>query len=306
MLEVALLLVLFFVLPILLGHVSHVLRSPEKLAWYLQVREWRMLEYFLALFIVSIATMYAVAAIQYLTGARLSSVVALALMLVTCLSALGYLWHFAGMTARVTQHKTLLKVLGGLLAVCFATVSKIYSDAAIAELAGLPPQELPASQLFLTFLLTPTLWFLVGSLAAGYLSIPATIFLLGRGLYLDLKKKRGNDKPTARYIAACTAVAFSSLLLVTMMQSLLSKSFYEKRLRAAIAFSSFHLPPSYCGLPNVEGASVTALKYRRAALAVPDEKKGYTFNVVQCESKAQKAEELGAILVKSQEQTAAK
>jgi len=300
--EVALLVIFSMVFSAVLGHVAHVLGTPEKLAWYLQVRQWKAQEFFLALFIAGVGLMFIATGADYWFNFKLSSGVALSLMLGTGLAALGYLWSFADMTTKVEPHFTALKYVGGVVLVILTTYSKVYSDAAIAELAGLPPQALPASQLFLTFWLTPSLGLVVLALAVGYLAIPGTFLLLGYGIYVDIKKDRGKDKDSkstqasTKYIAACVAMSFFSILLLTLVQGLLGQDFYEKRLRKAIAYSSFHLPASYCGLPNSEGVSITMLTGNRAGLAIPDQVQGYTFSIMSCKPKLRSPEEVAALL----------
>jgi hypothetical protein len=298
--EVALLVIFSMVFSAVLGHVAHVLGTPEKLAWYLQVRQWKAQEFFLALFIAGVGLMFIATGAGYWFDFKLSSGAALSLMLGTGLAALGYLWSFADMTTKVEPHLTALKYVGGVVLVILTTYSKVYSDAAIAELAGLPPQALPASQLFLTFWLTPCLGLVVLALAVGYLAIPGTFLMLGVGIYLDIRKDKSSSskakRASERYIAAFVAMSFFSVLLLTLVQGMLGKNFYEKRLRKAIAYSSFHLPASYCGLPDSEGAAITMLTDNRAGLAIPDKAQGYTFSIILCKPKLKSPEEVTALL----------
>ena len=296
--EVAVLVIFSMVFSAVLGHVAHVLETPEKLAWYLQVRQWKAQEFFLALFIAGVGLMFIATGASYWAGFTLGSSAALALMLGTGFSALGYLWFFANMTTKVKPRITALKYIGGVLLVILTTYSKVYSDAAIAEFAGLPAQELPTSQLFLTFWLTPSLGLVALALAVGYLAIPGTFLLLGYGIYVDIKKDKDSKTTQAstKYIAACVAMSFFSILLLTLVQGLLGKDFYDKHLRKAIAYSSFHLPTSYCGLPDSEGAAITMLAGNRAGLAIPDKAQGYTFSIIPCKPKLTSPEEVTALL----------
>lgn len=300
MYEVALFVTFLIVFSAVLGHVVHVLGSPEKRAWYLQVRRWTAQEFSLALFIAGVGLMFVATGANYWFDFKLGSSAALTLMLGTGFSALGYLWSFANITAKVEPRITALKYLGGVLLVILTTYSKVYSDAAIAELAGLSPQELPTSQLFLTFWLTPSLGLVALALAVGYLAIPGTFLMLGIGIYLDIKKdKVTNSKAkqsSSKYVAACVAMSFFSVLLLTLVQGLLDKDFYENRLRKAIAYSSFHLPASYCGLPDLEGTAVTLLADNRAGLAILDKEQGYTFSIIPCEPKLKSPEEVATLL----------
>ncbi|CAE6934048.1 hypothetical protein DBO86_01095 [Pseudomonas indoloxydans] len=300
MLEFALAIVFMLTAAALLGHIAHVHASPEKLAWYLQVTDWKAQHYTMALFVGLLLVLYAITGISQLTGWKPQQPIGLFLLAATCITAAAYLWFYWDLTPKAAKYKSLLKAIGALLTVCIATTSKIHSDMAIAELTGLPAQELPGAQLFLTFILTPTIWFLAISFVVGCISIPLTLLLLIWGIYKDWKKDKGSkfDFASARHVCAWVAMTYFSIIMLTMSSGILKKNFYEKRLNNAIAYSAFLLPPSYCGLPDIKGGSIAVMKYKRAALALPDEKMGYTFSKIACDplqkSPEQLVSELGA------------
>ncbi|MNJ56771.1 hypothetical protein D3C77_523340 [compost metagenome] len=128
----------------------------------------------------------------------------------------------------------------------------------------------------------------------GCISIPLTLFLMIWGIYKDWKKDKGSklDFASARHACAWVAMAYFSIIMLTMSTGILKKSFYEKRLNNAIAYSAFLLPPSYCGLPDIKGARVAVMKYKRAALALPDERMGYTFSKIACDPLQKTPEQL--------------
>ncbi|OBY18712.1 hypothetical protein A8O37_30905 [Pseudomonas aeruginosa] len=139
--------------------------------------------------------------------------------------------------------------------------------------------------MFLTFILTPTIWFLAISFVVGCISIPLTLLFLIWGIYKDWKKDKGSkfDFASARHVCAWVAMAYFSIIMLTMSTGILEKSFYEKRLNSAIAYSAFLLPPSYSSLPDIKGTSIAVMKYKRAALALPDEKMAYRFSKIACD-----------------------
>lgn len=293
MLEFALVLVFISATSALLGHIANVRSSPEKLAWYLQIKRWKAHQYSMALFVGLLLVLYAVTGISQLTGWKPQQPIGLMLLTATCITAAAYLWFYWDLTPKVAEYKSLLKYIGALLTVCIVTTSKIQSDMAISELTGLPAQELPGAQMFLTFILTPTIWLLAVSFVVGFISIPLTVLVLIWGIYQDWKKGKGTkfDFASGSHVCAWMAIAYFSIILLTMSSGILKKNFYEKRLNGAIAYSAFLLPPSYCGLPDAGDASIAVLKYKRAALAMPDEKMGYTFSKISCDPK-QKSPEL--------------
>lgn len=306
MLEFALVIVFVFATSALLGHIAHVRASPEKLSWYMQVKEWKAREYSMALFIGLIALLFILTGISKATGWKVPAPHAVGVLTATCLSALLYLGLLGEKyLVKIANHKGLLKVAGGALGVCFVTASKIVSDMAIAELTNLPPQELPGAQMLLTLIMQPVLALVIISLLLGYISIPITFGTLAWWIYQEIKTNRGTQPTylTASYICAFIAITVSTITLLTMTSSMLKQSFYEKRLRIAIAHSAFHLPPSYCGLPDTEGAAIASLKYRRAALAVPDTDKGYTFSSLSCDPKLDSQQKLAALLAERKTDT---
>lgn len=287
------LIILFFIAPALAGQLCNVLASPQKRVQYQQAAQWNALKYSTVLFVGLLAILILFTLVGELTGWKPSRPFGVTLLIGTCISAAVYLWNFGRLSEKTASHKSVLKVVGGLLTVTIATASKIYSDMIIADLTSLPPQELPGAQLLLTFILTPVIWLAALSLVAGYISVPVTFFLLAKGVILDWRTNRGT-RPTINsglYFAAIVALCYFTAILSIMISNLLTSAVYEKPLRNAIARAAYLLPPSYCGLPDKEGAGIAVLKYRKAGLAIPHKEKGYEFSTVSCNPKPQTIEE---------------
>lgn len=292
--------ILFAVLPALLGFVEHVRGSLEKRALYYRhvqtLESWGATQYSLAAFMGCTTLLY-VAGFLAKAGIRLGGVTYLLLLFLSSMTALVYLCYYWGIPGFFKKHAGIIKVLVGAVAIGVATLSKIYSDAAIAELTGLPPQNFPDAQLLLTFILTPTLWFLGLSLLAGFLSLPVMVVLFLRAVFLDFlsatdAENKGANMPA---MAALLAVALFVLISLTVTQGIASKSFYEIRLKQAIAFSSFHLSATYCGFPESEKGRVATLSDDRAAIAIADEKAGYVFKLISCKPKIKGREGTGVM-----------
>ncbi|WP_462379420.1 hypothetical protein [Pseudomonas sp. Marseille-QA0892] len=292
--ELSVSLLVICLVAMLAGQVAHVRGSAAKLAWYRKVREWTAAEYSMAIFLVFLALLFSITGVHQLTGWKPRAPVGLLLLIATCTTAAVYLWFFLNLARIVATHKTLLGMVGTLAAVSIATASKISSDMAIAELTGMPPQELPGAQLALTFILTPIFWFVAISFLIGYVSIPATLLLLFWGIYKDAKQHKGSkfNLSSAGYVCSWVAMSYLSILLLTMSTELMNKNFYEKRLRSAISYSAFHLPPSYCGFTNLPGAGIAALRDNGAGLAIPDSERGYIFHTVSCEREVRIIEDI--------------
>ncbi|TKJ57645.1 hypothetical protein PspCFBP13506_24050 [Pseudomonas sp. CFBP13506] len=298
------LLIIFGILPALSGYIANVCGSLEKRTWYHQkaqdVKGWTASEYSLAAFITSTTLLYAVGFFT-LIGMKPGLMTGVGLLLLSCLSALAYLCCYWKIPAIVAKYGGLLKVVLGAVAIGVATLSKIYSDAGIAELTSLSPQDLPGAQLLLTFLLTPTIWFLGLSLTLGYLSLPVLAILFLRSLYRDFRKIKDGKKNESnlRDVTALVAVFFSVIILLSITEKIASKRFYEPRLKQTIVFASFHLPTSYCGLIDAKGVQIAPMSDGRAAIAIPDGKLDYTFDIIDCKPQKKDSDQVNAILEKS-------
>ncbi|WP_323151034.1 hypothetical protein [Pseudomonas glycinae] len=298
------LLIVFGFFPALFGYIASVRGSEKKRIWYRQrtqaIKGWTANEFSLAAFVTSTALLYAAFFLTSI-GMKLDIMTGLGLLLLSCFSAIAYLCCYWKIPAIVAKYGGLLKALLGAVAIGVATLSKIYSDEGIAELTGLPPQGLPGAQLLLTFLLTPIIWFLGMSLSLGYLSLPVISFLFLRSLYRDYREKKDGIKneSSLRDVAALVAVFFAVIIMLMLNEKIVSKSFYEPRLKQAIVFASFHLPTSYCGLVDTRRAQVVPMSDGKAAIAIPDGKLGYTFDVIDCKPKNKSSDEVNAMLEKS-------
>lgn len=283
----------------------HVYETPRKRAQLIlqarRVRDWRGIEISRAVFIAATAVFYA-AGIALKLGAKFTVESTLILLIVNSLAGLSFLYFYWSIPALVNRYKDSLKFFITPIAVGVVTLSKIISDASIAELSGLSPQDLPGAQLLLTFILTPVIWLLGLSLTFAYFSIPLMILLVIHALVQNFKQHRTIEsklkRSTTPQITLIAAVFLSSILPLTVMEKVASKAFYEPRLRQAIAFASFHLPATYCGLPAEKGVEVAPMPDDQAGLAIPDEKQGYLFEVIGCKRKSKTPEE-ATVIVKS-------
>ncbi|HBO2505724.1 hypothetical protein H2N78_28715 [Pseudomonas aeruginosa] len=306
MAETALLVVLFMLLPALSGYVANVRSSPPKRAWYYRryqaARGWTPLEHSMVLFIACTTALYAASALKFL-GMALSPMVGLTLLSLTCLSALGYLCCYWDLPGKIADGELPLKAPVGIMTIGIGTLSKAYSDISIAELTGLPAHDLPGAQVFLTLLLTPTLWLMGISMLFGCISIPVMGVLLIRSLYRDYQGNKSKNKyASGPDITALVAVFLVAFIPLTMTTKLLDKDTYEKPLRQSIAFASFHLPTIYCGLPEAQGVTVAPMKDGTATIALPDDKLGYLFEPIACKPKQKSRTEAIELLVKVQQQ----
>ena len=306
---------LFFAIPVAIGYIANIINSTKKLFWYRKrirrVIQWTKAEYPATIFIATTVIFFIIGLLIF-TGIKFSLITSLLVLTANCFAALVFLYYYWQMPTLLSRHKEWVKLLIAPLVISVATISKIFSDSAIAELSGLSAQDLPGTQLFLTLILTPTIWLLALSLAFGYASLLLMPILFIKSIIHDYRKtttkKTKNSRTSSSHVTALAAVFLSAIILMTFIEKFASKNFYEPRLRQAIAFASFHLPATYCGLPDVEGVVIAPMSDDRAALAIPDSKLGYTFEPINCKP-ARKSDEqmktlLDAIITKQKTATA--
>lgn len=299
MFEVVLLSILFFIAPALLGQIRHVQSVPRKSVWYyrryLQFIALSTRDYSMLLFIACAASLYALFVLVKL-GVEIAPNTAIIVAIATVAAALWYLYCYFQKPIKAIRDNFPWKTLLGLTAVAIAALSKIFSDQMIAEVTHLPARDLPGAQLILALYFTPTLWFVGFSLTMGFtvvfLSIFLQVYTIARDYLSMRKKQKYNGTPD---MVAVIALFLGAVLALVLTQKLISEKTYGVPVRQAIVFAAFHLPPSYCGLPDIEGAKVTPLQDGVGAIALPDKQLGYRFEQLECKPKPKNLEEVLAI-----------
>ncbi|MCP3748617.1 hypothetical protein [Pseudomonas sp. SBB6] len=291
MLPIKILVSLYLILPAVFGYMGNLKLSLPKPPWYNQhfekVRQWEPTTYAAIVFGLTTMAFFLVGFLA-MSGMKLGNKLLISVLVANCLAALTFLYFYWDAAKLWSKYGGGLKALFVPSALAVTALSKIYSDAGIAELSGLAPQDLPSAQLFLTLIFTPIIWLMALSLAMGYLSLPLTLILLIRSLIHDHRRKNKESDDRSKnwnsHITAIVAIALCTIFSLTIMTKVVSKSVYEPRLRQAIAFSSFHLSTTFCGLPEVKNVYVAPMSDDRAALAIPDSKQAYRFVAISCES----------------------
>ncbi|KIF56324.1 hypothetical protein NX10_23890 [Pseudomonas fluorescens] len=300
---VVILCALFFATPVVLGQLSRFKFWPKLWRWFvlhsIGVGSWSLLHWAVLIFAVA-TTVFLIFGAFAISGVKFQAAEVMWLFTFNCISSLFFLYYYWEIPKKWKGYEGSIKALVVPVVVVVGTLSKIYSDAGISELSGLAPQDLSGAQLWLTLIFTPVIWMLAISLGLGYASLILMPLILVRNLAYEhrCEKNLDQERDPARSLdlVAILAVFFSGVMSLTIMQKVVSKDFYEVPLREAIAFSAFHHRPTYCGLPDVKGVFIAPMSDNRAAVAIPDERLGYTFEPIDCSPKLKSREELSTII----------
>lgn len=274
----------YLVIPVISGYTTHLNANPQKKEKYKAIAKWRLLETSLAIFILAMAIVAIAVAMDYGADIKTPKQYGRALLGIAGISSAIYIITFFKIVDLIKAHKTLFKYLSGILILIAATYSKVYSDMAIAELTGISPQELPGAQNFLTFIIQPVVFAMYGSIVLGYTSIIIAILLFFKIMYQGYKSKNNPDALTTEKLdlGAIISIITGTMIAIAFTSEILKKDFYEPNLKKFIVFSSFHLEPSTCGLTLPKDSKISIMKYKRAAIAVPDDKTGFSFDISDC------------------------
>lgn len=296
MFEVVLLAVLFLIGPALFGQIRHVKSDPRKLVWYyrgyLLTKEWIERHLPMVMFGLSGGALF-VALVISATWARIEPRTGILLAVLSIMTGLWHLHRYFAKALDLIRIRLPWKALFGLAAIGIATLSKILVDQMIVDATNLPAHDLPSAQLILALYLTPTLWFTAFSflmaLVAMLVAVPLQIYLFWHD-YSASSNKRSYDPLSG--LVAMIALIYVPVLSLTLTQKLISEKTYSVPTREAIVFAAFQLPPTYCGLPEIKGATVTPLQDGVGAIALPDKVLGYRFERIVCKPASKTAGEI--------------
>lgn len=301
MFQVVLLSVPFFIVPVLLGHIQHVRSNSGKSVWYyrryLMAKDWMKPRYTVVMFGLSGGTL--MGALLFSTFcSSIEPGTGILLGILTIITGLWHLYRYFGKAIGLVRNHVPLpwKTLLGLTALGIATLSKILVDQMITDTTQMPARDLPSAQLILALYLTPTLWFSIFSLTLGLaaivLALPFQLYLFWSD-YRSVKAKPHHDSWSG--LAALIALVQVPALSIVLTQKLISEKTYSVPVRKAIAFAAFQLPPAYCGLSDIKGATVTPLQEGVGAIAMPDKKLGYRFERIICQPVSKNAEQINKL-----------
>ena len=221
-------------------------------------------------------------------GLVTSSAVAL-LLIATVLSAISV---FTSPTIRAIYKKytAQLNASAVILAAVNYSVATSYAEGVIGHLTGVRASELPTAMSWLSIIMVPLAW--ITMLATVFLVLYAAA-LFGAGVKSGVKKplsspldqvhvkSRAPEEHTKLYALSfcCAILALNPIILIS---ALLKTDWAETKIREQLVSASFHIKPKACGLDEVEGAKIALLEVGKAIIAIPDQRFGYKFGLIQC------------------------
>lgn len=222
-------------------------------------------------------------------GGLVTSAAVALLLIATALSAISV---FTSPTIRTIYKKytAQLNASAVILAAVNYSIATSYAEGVIGYLTGVRASELPTAMSWLSIIMVPLAW--VTMLATVFLVLYAAA-LFGAGVKSEVKKPlssplgqvaiktRTPQEHTKLYVLSfcCAVLALTPIILIS---ALLKTDWAEKKIREQLVSASFHIKPKACGLSEVEGAKIALLEVGKAIIAIPDQKYGYKFGLVQC------------------------
>lgn len=227
-----------------------------------------------------------------LTENRNDFIISTAVALLLTATVLAAVSFFTSPTVR-TAYKKYTLLLNSSLVILVAvnySIATSYAESTIINLTGVRAGELPTALSWLSIIMVPLAWLI--TLATFFLAIYA-VALFGAGIKSGRRtplssplnqvyiKSRATAEHTKLYtISFCGAIlALNPIILVGI---LLKTDWAETKIREQLVSASFHVKPPACGLDKVEGAAIALLEEDKAIIAIPDQKFGYKFGLIQC------------------------
>lgn len=195
----------------------------------------------------------------------------------------------------VKSHKSAFGFGVASLVLFISPVSSAITDAVISETVGVEAANFPVAQKMLSIGVTFIVWLWVLALLSsfayflvgGYVAFGALWEAQNKSakFYGPALKKIEDRKAALRYIrfaAASIGLLFFASLVPMWTLKAVDDPWVSKKIAQIIVFSSYHLSPAVCGISSPKDALVSQLRYKWASVAVPDEKKGYVFELREC------------------------
>ncbi|PYB74541.1 hypothetical protein [Pseudomonas soli] len=194
--------------------------------------------------------------------------------------------------AELKKYRALLMVAIGLTSAAIPYLAGPLADATISRFTGMEANAFVRGQNLFVLIMSVVVWPLgllpLGALVSwllgtGHLWAVKRKVMRARLMYLSprqrLLESRRLRLATARRISVLIALSFTTAGMQQTTSRLVSTSYASQKLKQALVFSSFHLPPEACGLEDQVPASakLVQVRFRLAVVAVPNGTEDYRF-----------------------------
>jgi len=207
-------------------------------------------------------------------------------------------WRHFKVSKVYSKHKKLIVSATALLTLIVSVVVSAITDIFISEITLAEASAFPVAQKCFTIIMSIFAWTYVAT-AIGMLAytVIGIWLLIAPQSRLSKRNTKYMGEPIKRTISQklkyelfkLFSIYFGLLLAIiiipTYAAKIVSSDWFNKASRELLVLSSFHLPPSVCGLTDVTGSSITQIRYKYAIVAVPDAKTGYKFSTAKCNPK---------------------
>ncbi len=255
--------------------------------------EWQLADFSALAIILGIGLLLLTALLKTMGGA-IPRTVFVTEFFIICTSTIIFSISYYNLTKRYKQYSSLLKISATLTTLIIAVMANSISDATIANYTHVDPAKFPAAQKTFTLIISVALWIYVGM----YAIFPAFAFviinLLKKQIYNDIKKdkrsyfdsctnfKRDNIRDFNLGFASLIGTIYTILILLGLISSIETK-YVDKKMKEALVFASFHLPPAACNIETSYNESAIAfIGDEKFMIAIPDKELGYIFREEKC------------------------
>ncbi|PYC20356.1 hypothetical protein [Pseudomonas mosselii] len=199
--------------------------------------------------------------------------------------------------AELKRYRALLMVVIGLTSAAIPYLAGPLADATISRFTGLEANAFTRGQNLFVLIMSLVVWPLgllpLGALVswllgAGHLWAGKRKVIRARLAYLSPQQRSIENRrlrlATARRISVLVALSFTTAGMQQTASRLVSTTYASQKLKQALVFSSFHLPPEACGLEDqVPGsARLVQVRFELAVVAVPEGAEDFRFIKRRC------------------------
>ncbi|WP_460418036.1 hypothetical protein [Pseudomonas sp. microsymbiont 2] len=223
--------------------------------------------------------------------------IAYALLLAVSLGGLLLCWQDQGIRSELKKYRAVLLLAVGLISAAIPYLAGPLADATISQFTGLEANAFPRGQNLFVLIVSVIVWPLgllpLGALVSWFLVYGPKWTKQHKALSARLGYLSPRERPLEgcrlwlahfRRASLLLALNFTTIGVLHTASQLVSTTYASQKLKQALVFSSFHLPPEACGLEHQvsKDATLVQIRFKLAVVAVPDGDEDYRFIRLPC------------------------